>query len=232
MRSRRRPSIRPPLAAAGLLLVAFALVAPARAEAQFAEPPPPREVPLSPDPGPEIVLRPPRPYAPRRPSVSLWQPTVSLELASQLGAGRDLVGLELSAGALAAGRLFFELRLAALFDTSRHPAGEPVLSQAEDRVQVGGEVGYRLRLGEGRLPVYLVPRFGMAAALDVSKTRRGLLAEDGRLFTHDERRYRWSALPVFGAGLLLGNLEVTYRYQLDAQDRRRSTHGLSLGFRF
>jgi hypothetical protein len=232
MMSRHFASFRFPFrftfVAVAFLVLPITGVAHAQTEGGFATPPPPPPPPSTPDDGSQLVATRPRPLVWR----GNWRPTLGFDLGGETGAGRSLLGVDLGIGAVGYDRFLLEARVSAHLDIARQKSPSPYLDPATNRILFGVESGYRLRLGGGKVPVYLVPRAGLYAGADLFRGQRGQLGPAGNILFTDESNTRWSVLPTMGVGLQMGYLELVYRYHLDAQDPRRSMHGLAAGFRF
>jgi hypothetical protein len=137
---------------------------------------------------------------------------------------------------------YFPLRLGALGLIG--PNDDRDLDRSGARFQLELGVGYRILIGSGDMPVYLVPQVGGAfgyqfinqSRIEYLVTAAGCSAQNpcvGQEVTVEGASATdWHAAPQATLGLGFGYGELSYSLQMDVTDFGASTHQLYIGFQF
>jgi hypothetical protein len=137
---------------------------------------------------------------------------------------------------------YFPLRVAALGLIG--PNDDRDLDRSGARFQLELGVGYRILIGSGDTPVYLVPQLGGAFGYQfINQNRIEYLVTSGgcsalnpcvgqQVTVEGASQTDWHASPQATLGLGFGYGELSYSFQMDVTDVAASTHQLYIGFQF
>jgi hypothetical protein len=111
------------------------------------------------------------------------------------------------------------------------------------RFQLEPTIGYRFLLTD-KLPLYVVPQIGGVGRFDITtNTHTTFIATNPSCFqgpgpcelgqsTSTSSKSSWGASPVLGVSLLGVVAGVSYQWQMDVSDVRKSTHQIFFGLEF